>query len=92
MLAATALTAISRPRSLAKYTRADIFQRAGEKTPAFVRFSTVAGSKGSADLARDVRGSRSSSIRRKATGTLSATTSRCSSSRTRSSFPISFTP
>ncbi|MHB2263616.1 catalase [Aliihoeflea sp. PC F10.4] len=42
--------------SLAKYTRADIFQRAGEKTPAFVRFSTVAGSKGSVDLARDVRG------------------------------------
>ncbi|MGC2774060.1 MAG: catalase, partial [Bradyrhizobium sp.] len=39
-----------------KYTRADLFQRAGEKTPAFVRFSTVAGSKGSADLARDVRG------------------------------------
>ncbi|MCJ8142244.1 catalase [Ancylobacter sp. A5.8] len=42
--------------SLAKYTRADLFQRAGEKTPAFVRFSTVAGSKGSFDLARDVRG------------------------------------
>lgn len=42
--------------SLSKYTRADIFQRAGEKTPAFVRFSTVAGSKGSFDLARDVRG------------------------------------
>ena len=42
--------------SLAKYTRADIFQRGGEKTPAFVRFSTVAGNKGSADLARDVRG------------------------------------
>jgi catalase len=42
--------------SLAAYTKADIFQRAGEKTPAFVRFSTVAGSKGSADLARDVRG------------------------------------
>jgi catalase len=42
--------------SLAEYTRADIFQRAGEKTPAFVRFSTVAGAKGSADLARDVRG------------------------------------
>jgi catalase len=37
-------------------TSADIFQRAGEKTPAFVRFSTVAGNKGSADLARDVRG------------------------------------
>ncbi|MES0196067.1 catalase [Mesorhizobium sp. M0011] len=42
--------------SLAKYTRADIFQRVGEKTPAFVRFSTVAGNKGSFDLARDVRG------------------------------------
>ena len=43
-------------KSLAKYTRADLFQRAGEKTPAFVRFSTVAGNKGSFDLARDVRG------------------------------------
>ena len=42
--------------SQASLTRADIFQRAGEKTPAFVRFSTVAGSKGSPDLARDVRG------------------------------------
>ena len=43
-------------KSLSKYTRADLFQRAGEQTPAFVRFSTVAGSKGSVDLARDVRG------------------------------------
>jgi catalase len=42
--------------SLADITRADIFQRVGEKTEAFVRFSTVAGSKGSFDLARDVRG------------------------------------
>ena len=42
--------------SLANLTRADIFQRAGEITPAFVRFSTVVGSKGSFDLARDVRG------------------------------------
>ncbi len=42
--------------SLADVTRADLFQRVGEKTPAFVRFSTVGGSKGSADLARDVRG------------------------------------
>src|ERR1700683_5201628 len=41
---------------LSDITRADIFQRAGERTPAFVRFSTVAGSEGSADLARDVRG------------------------------------
>ena len=42
--------------SLAAYTRADLFQRPGERTPAFVRFSTVAGNKGSFDLARDVRG------------------------------------
>jgi catalase len=42
--------------SLADVTAADLFQRAGEKTAAFVRFSTVAGNKGSADLARDVRG------------------------------------
>jgi catalase len=42
--------------ALADLTRADLFQRAGERTPVFVRFSTVAGSKGSFDLARDVRG------------------------------------
>ena len=42
--------------TLADLTRADLFQRKGEKTPVFARFSTVAGSKGSADLARDVRG------------------------------------
>src|SRR4051794_20680127 len=42
--------------SLADITRADVFQRAGEQTPVFVRFSTVVGNKGSFDLARDVRG------------------------------------
>ncbi len=41
---------------LTELTRADLFARAGERTPVFVRFSTVAGNKGSADLARDVRG------------------------------------
>jgi catalase len=41
---------------LSDLTRADLFQRAGERTPVFVRFSTVAGNKGSFDLARDVRG------------------------------------
>jgi catalase len=41
---------------LTDVTRADVFQRKGERVPAFVRFSTVAGSKGSPDLARDVRG------------------------------------
>ena len=42
--------------TLSKLSTADVFRRPGEKTPAFVRFSTVAGNKGSADLARDVRG------------------------------------
>ena len=42
--------------SLADITKADLFQRPKEKTPLFVRFSTVAGNKGSPDLARDVRG------------------------------------
>ncbi len=41
---------------LSDITRAEPFQRAKHKTPAFVRFSTVAGNKGSVDLARDVRG------------------------------------
>ena len=41
---------------LTDVTSADIFRRAGERTPVFVRFSTVAGNKGSMDLARDVRG------------------------------------
>ncbi len=42
--------------SLSDITRADLFQRPGERTDVFVRFSTVAGNKGSFDLARDVRG------------------------------------
>ena len=42
--------------SLEAFTTADLLTRVGEKTPVFVRFSTVAGSRGSADLARDVRG------------------------------------
>ena len=42
--------------AIPELTRAALFQRKGEKTEAFVRFSTVAGSKGSMDLARDVRG------------------------------------
>ncbi len=37
-------------------TSANLFQRAGNETEVFVRFSTVAGNKGSPDLARDVRG------------------------------------
>jgi len=42
--------------SLAQYTRASLFAEAGKQTPVFVRFSTVAGERGSTDTARDVRG------------------------------------
>jgi catalase len=41
---------------LTKYTKAAPFAAAGKTTPVFVRFSTVAGERGSADTARDVRG------------------------------------
>ena len=43
-------------KSLVEYTRADFLQETGTRTPVFVRFSTVAGSRGSADTVRDVRG------------------------------------
>ncbi|MDR6462116.1 catalase [Chryseobacterium sediminis] len=43
-------------KSLAAYTKAKFLTELGKETPVFVRFSTVAGSKGSTDLARDVRG------------------------------------
>jgi catalase len=42
--------------SIEQYTKAKLFTETGKKTPVFVRFSTVAGSRGSTDLARDVRG------------------------------------
>ncbi|MEO7457530.1 MAG: catalase, partial [Gemmatimonadaceae bacterium] len=41
---------------LTDLTRAAPFKEKGKVTPVFVRFSTVAGERGSADLARDVRG------------------------------------
>ncbi|RBL85390.1 catalase HPII [Streptomyces cavourensis] len=41
---------------LADLTRASIFAKKGKRTPVFVRFSTVAGERGSKDTARDVRG------------------------------------
>ncbi|MEO6348477.1 MAG: catalase [Aquaticitalea sp.] len=43
-------------KDMSKFTKAGIFTDKSRKTPVFVRFSTVAGSKGSPDLARDVRG------------------------------------
>ena len=42
--------------SLKDISKADVFQRVGERTPLFTRFSTVAGNRGSSDMARDVRG------------------------------------
>lgn len=42
--------------SLAEYTCADFLSDPSLRTPVFVRFSTVAGSRGSADTVRDVRG------------------------------------
>src|SRR4029079_8768658 len=43
-------------KPLGRYTRASLFQDPAKRTPVFVRFSTVAGERGSPDLARDARG------------------------------------
>jgi catalase len=43
-------------RSMSHVTRAAFLQQPKVRTPVFARFSTVAGSRGSADVARDVRG------------------------------------
>lgn len=42
--------------SMAEFTKAKFLQAPSVKTPVFVRFSTVGGSRGSADSVRDVRG------------------------------------
>jgi catalase len=42
--------------SMSEFTSAHFLQTPGTRTPVFVRFSTVVGSRGSTDLARDVRG------------------------------------
>jgi catalase len=43
-------------QSMAEYTKAKFLSDPNVKTPVFVRFSTVVGSRGSADTVRDVRG------------------------------------
>ncbi len=43
-------------KNMSKFTEAGFLGEAGKKTPVLVRFSTVAGSRGSTDTARDVRG------------------------------------
>ncbi len=45
-----------------KYTKAKVFDTVGKVTPIFTRFSTVGGEKGSADTARDPRGTFSLTI------------------------------
>ncbi len=42
--------------ALTRFTKAAPFAAVGKRTPVFVRFSTVAGERGSADTVRDVRG------------------------------------
>ncbi len=43
-------------KELSRYTRASFLNQVGLRTPVLVRFSTVAGSRGSADTVRDARG------------------------------------
>jgi catalase len=43
-------------KDLSELTRATVFAEPGKQTPVFVRFSTVAGERGSSDTVRDVRG------------------------------------
>lgn len=43
-------------KDLSEFTKANFLNDTSLETPVFVRFSTVAGSRGSTDLARDVRG------------------------------------
>ena len=46
----------SRWGPMTNYTKAKFLRDPSKKTPVFVRFSTVAGGRGSADTVRDVRG------------------------------------
>jgi catalase len=39
-----------------RYTKANFLNQTGKRTPLFIRFSTVAGEKGSSDTDRDPRG------------------------------------
>ncbi|WP_338640302.1 catalase [Burkholderia pyrrocinia] len=41
---------------ITQYTRANLFSQVGKKTEIFMRFSTVAGERGAADVERDIRG------------------------------------
>jgi catalase len=70
-------------KSLSQYTCADFLQDPAAKTPVFVRFSTIAGERGSADTVRDLRGFAVKFYTREGNYDLVGPTRRCSSSRTR---------
>jgi catalase len=78
--------------SMSKFTRAKFLADPSVKTPVFVRFSTVVGSRGSADTVRDVRGFATKFYTEEGVFDLVGTTCRSSSSRTRTSSPTWCTP
>src|SRR5258707_2350747 len=41
---------------ITRYSKAEVFGKVGKQTPAYLRFSTVAGERGAADAERDLRG------------------------------------
>jgi catalase len=65
----------------------DLFQKKGQRTDVFVRFSTVAGGVGSIDTSLDVRGFAVKFYTRQGTGDLVGNNAPSYSSRTRSRFP-----
>lgn len=48
--------AVTNAKDISKYTKADLFNALGKRTPLVVRFSNVAGESGIADTPRDTRG------------------------------------
>jgi catalase len=76
-------------RAIPELTRATVFAQKGKRTPVFCRFSTVAGSKGSKDTPRDVRGFAVKFYSDEGNWDLVGNNIPCSSSRMRSSSRIS---
>ena len=75
-------------QSMAKYSRAAFLHNVGSRTPVFVRFSTVAGSRGSTIWRGMSEVSQSSFTPKRETLILSGITCPSSSFKMRSSFPI----
>ncbi|AMW20024.1 catalase family protein [[Mycobacterium] chelonae subsp. bovistauri] len=77
---------------LSDFTAAKFLTTPGQRTPLFVRFSTVAGSRGSADTVRDVRGFATKFYTPQGNYDLVGNNFRSSSSRMASNFQISSMP